>query len=174
MTTPTVSTRRSFIQATGAALSVPLAAAAAGPAAGPAGTGDPLAARLAHIEDLQAIRALNQAYARLVSSGPAEAVAALFADPARVQIDPDVRGLTPDGFGEQDLIDIASDRQTATSTLPCAVHLETAIGPDCPLVEMARQQGGGVVRRTERGVLEHAYVRHDGVWKIQRAAYRLV
>jgi hypothetical protein len=37
---------------------------------------------------------------------------------------------------------------------------------------MARQQGGGVVRHTERGVVEHTYVRHDGVWRIERSAYR--
>ena len=39
------------------------------------------------------------------------------------------------------------------------------IGPDCPLVAMAREQGGGVVRHTERGTLENAYVKREGVWK---------
>jgi hypothetical protein len=52
------------------------------------------------------------------------------------------------------------------------VQSETAIGPDCPLVEMARQHGGGVVRRTERGVFENAYVRRGGIWKILRSVYR--
>jgi len=37
---------------------------------------------------------------------------------------------------------------------------------------MARQQGGGVLRRTERGVFEHTCVKQDGVWKLQRAGYR--
>jgi hypothetical protein len=37
---------------------------------------------------------------------------------------------------------------------------------------MAREQGGGVVRRTEQGVFEHLYVRHGGIWKIRRSTYR--
>ena len=41
----------------------------------------------------------------------------------------------------------------------------------CPLVEMAREQGGGVVRRKERVIFEHVYVKHGGVWKIQRSAH---
>lgn len=72
----------------------------------------------------------------------------------------------------QDTIDIAPDRETATAFLHCMVHAETPIGPGCPLVGMARQQGGGVVRRTERGVFENVYVRRDGAWTIERAAYR--
>ena len=45
----------------------------------------------------------------------------------------------------------------------CTVEIETAIGPSCPLVEMAREQGGGVVMRSEAGVFENAYVRRDGI-----------
>jgi hypothetical protein len=37
---------------------------------------------------------------------------------------------------------------------------------------MARQQGGGVVRRSEQGVFEFVYVRREGFWKIEHAAYR--
>ena len=158
MTTSSGSTRRSFIQSAGAALSVPLAAAAATVPVSAAGDGDPLA-RLARLEDLDAIRALNQEYARRVHAG---------------EVDLDVRGMTPDGFGAHDVIDIAPDRQTATALLHCTLTLETAIGPDCPLVEMARQQGGGVVRTTERAVLEHACVRRDGIWTIQRSAFQQV
>jgi hypothetical protein len=52
--------------------------------------------------------------------------------------------------------------------------MESTIGPNCPLVEMARQQGGGVVRRTEPSVIENKYVRRDGIWKIQRSAFRSI
>ena len=67
---------------------------------------------------------------------------------------------------------MAADGQTATAVLHCTVEIESAIGPACTLVEMARQQGGGVTRHTERGVFELTCVKRDGVWNIQRAGYR--
>ena len=172
--TTTGSTRRTFIQTAGSALSVPLAAAAATAPAAVGGDGDPLKARLAYLEDLGAIRALNQEYARHVNAGDRDAIGVLFVNPSDPQVDPDIRSMTPDGFGEQEVIDIAPDRETATAQLQCTVHVESAIGPSCPLVEMARQQGGGVVRRTERRVFEHAYVRREGVWKLKRSTARVV
>lgn len=143
----TSSTRRSFIQTAGAALSAPLAVAAATVPSSAAPAGDDPNARLAYLEDLDAIRTLNHEFATHLNA-------------------------SPDSFGEHEVVDIASDRQTATGQLHCRLQIETEIGPSCPLVEMARQQGGGVVRRTEQGVFELAYVRRDGVWKIERSTYR--
>jgi len=156
------STRRSFIRKTGAALSAPLAAAAVVVPAGGGGPGDSLAERLARLEDVDAIRVLNQAFARQVSAGEAEMLG----------IDPSIGGVMASEFGERDVIEILSDRQTATGVMYCTVQIETPIGPSCPLVEMAREQGGGVVRRTEAGVFENLYVRRDGMWTIQRSTYR--
>jgi hypothetical protein len=156
MTRP-FATRRSFIQTAGAALSVPLAAAAANVPV--SAGGDPLHARLARLEDLDAIRALNREYARQVNAG---------------EIDLGIRAVAPHGGGEEDVIDIAPDRLTATALVHCTLHIESAIGPDCPLVEMARQQGGGVVRHTERGVFEHPSVRRDGIWRIERSTHRVI
>jgi hypothetical protein len=156
------STRRSFIRKTGAALSVPLAAAGAVIPVRAAEKDDPIGARLARLEDTHAIRALNQALARQVSAGEAEALG----------IDPGIRHVAADDFGERDVIDVAADRLTATSLMHCSVEIETAIGPSCPLVEMAREQGGGVVKRAERGVFENVYARSNGVWTIQRSRYR--
>ena len=79
--------------------------------------------------------------------------------------------MTSDGFGEHDTITIAPIGHTATAVLHCTVEIESAIGPACTLVEMARQQGGGVTRHTERGVFELACVRDGGAWTIQRASF---
>ena len=160
--TKQASTRRSFIQTTGAALSLPLTAVAATVPAAAADDGDPLAARLARLEDLEAIRALNQAFTRQVSAGQAEALG----------IDPGIRIVAAHEFGERDVIELLPGQQTATCRLHCAVQIETVIGPSCPLVEMAREQGGGVVTRSEIAVFENACVKRDGVWTIQRSAYR--
>ncbi|HZJ32617.1 MAG TPA: hypothetical protein VFD21_13665 [Vicinamibacterales bacterium] len=164
-------TRRTFIAVAGAALSAPVAAAAATTSSWPptsGGRADSLEARLAKLEDLNELRALNQAFARHVTSGATEELAALAAEPSGVVLEPGVVGISHDGVGEHDVIEIAPDRQTATARLHVAVHTETVIGPDCPLLEMARQQGGGVISRAEPVVLEKAYVRRDGVWKILR------
>jgi hypothetical protein len=162
MTRKGSSTRRSFIRKTGAALSAPLAAAAVAVPVRAAADPDPLAARLALLEDTHAIRALNQAFARQVSAGSAEVFG----------IDPSIGSVAARAFGEHDLVTVAADRHTATSVMHCTVEINTPIGPSCPLVEMAREQGGGVVRRLEAGVFEIGYVRRDEAWAIHHATYR--
>jgi hypothetical protein len=158
------STRRSFIRKTGVALSAPLAVAAAVIPVRADAVDDSLAGRLARLEDINAIRELNQAFARQVSAGDAQGIG----------IDPGIRDVMASEYGEHDVIDVAPDRETATGVMHCTVEIETPIGPSCPLVEMAREQGGGVVRRSETGVFEIAYVRRDGTWIIQRSTYRHV
>jgi hypothetical protein len=157
------STRRSFIRKTSAALSAPLAAAAVVVPGRAAAAGDSLADQLARLEDLNAIRALNQAFARQVSAGEAETLG----------IDPRIGSVVASEFGEHDVIEVASDRNSATGTMHCTVQVATPIGPSCPLVEMAREQGGGVVRRTEYGVFQNAYARR-GVWSLERSTFTLI
>lgn len=161
------STRRAFFSQAGAALSAPLAVTAA-----VADDGDGLATRLRHFEDMSAIRALNEAYARHVNAGAHDEAAKLFAVPAEAHVDAAVRHLSTHGFGGHDEIEIADDGETATARIPCTVRIEIPIEPSCTLVDMARQQGGGILRRSEQRVLENAYVRRRGAWKIARSAYR--
>ena len=156
------STRRSFIRKTGVALSAPLAAAAAIVPARVEASSDPLVEQLARLEDVNAIRALNRAFARQVNAGEA----------GTLGIDPSICDVRADDFGERDAIEVAADRQRATSRMHCTVQIETPIGPSCPLVEMAREQGGGVVRRSETGVFDLSYVMRDEQWVIERATYR--
>ena len=137
-------TRRSFIAVAGAAISAPVAAAAA---AFPGRIeSDSMGTRLVHLEDVNEIRALNQAYL----------------------IERRLSGVSPAGFGEHDVIDITEDRQSATARLHVTVHTETPLEADCTLVEMARAQGEGIVRLSSPAVLEITYVRCDGAWKILR------
>lgn len=128
-------TRRSFIAVAGAALSAPVAAAAA-TLPGQIES-DPMKTRLAHLEDVNEIRALNQAYLRHAANGAHDAMAALFADPSHMTIDRDLCGVSPADFGEHDVIQIAEDRQTATARLHVTMHTRTALNPDCTLIEMA-------------------------------------
>ena len=137
--TTSQSTRRSFMWTAGAALSAPLAVV--GATTPPAVVEEDTLTRLTRLEDVNAIRALNQTFARLVDAGAHEEITHLFFDPANVRIDPEVRGLTADGFGEHDAIEVARDRTTATALLHCTVRAESPIEPDCPLLEMARQEG---------------------------------
>jgi hypothetical protein len=165
------STRRRFFRDAGGALAAPLAAAGAAASAG-AEDAPSLAARLAALEDLDAVRALTATFVQRLNAGRREELASLFADPMKATFDPAVRRLVAERAGELDCVVVAPDRATAVTRLSCAVHAETPIASDDTLVKMARAQGEGVVRRTERAVLETSCVREDGFWKIARVALR--
>ena len=164
--------RRSFIATAGTALSAPMAVAVAAVPLAPAVDLDDPGTRLERLEAIEAIRRLNEKYARHINAGELPEVCALFADPGAMIVDPVVRGLAVDRHGEDDAIEVAADGQSATARLARIVETEDTIGPSCPLVEMAREQGGGVVRRSERVLFDNAYVKHDGAWKIQRAVFK--
>jgi hypothetical protein len=174
MKTTVMSTRRLFFWKAGAALSAPLAAVAASASGGNVDDVESLKTRLAELENLNAIRDLHQAYARHVNARAHGEVAALFVEPSEVQLDATVCSLTADASGEGDIIELAVDRETAVARFHCVVQLEVPIEPGCTLVEMARLQGDGFVRWSERRVLENIYVKRDGSWKIERSAYRRV
>ena len=144
--------RRSFVWKAGAALSATAASVfAASPERTP-GDEDLSKARLARLEDVHAIRALHESHARLLQERDGVLLQKLIHQP--------------------DVIEIAPDRRTATARFPCVVHSETAIGPACPLVEMAVQQGGGVIKCVETGIFENVYAREGAAWKIRQLAYR--
>jgi hypothetical protein len=165
------SARRGFLWKASAALAAPLAVGAASASAHAAGERDASQARLAQLEDVNAIRELTRRYVRHVNAGARVDAAALFVEPARA----DTRfaqTLAADPLGGEDAIEIAAGGTAATARLHCVAETETPIEPVTPLVAMARAQGGGLVRRSDRGVLEGAYVKRDGSWKIQRLAFR--
>ena len=137
-------TRRRFFGGA-AALAAPLAT-------GAAVAGDDLAARLAALEDESTIRAVLRGWAQDVSAGKLTASVA------------NIRSLTLDS----DLSVSVAANGTATARVPCIVETATPIDGDETLVEMARQQGDGVVRRSERRVLASTLVKHGGIWILER------
>ena len=174
MSTIVNTARRGFLWRAGAALSAPLGLAAASAAAHVHDERDAVRARLGLLEDMDAIREVSLRYVRHANARERDEVARLFADATHAAID-DARTLSPDPFGAGgDAIVIAPDGCSATSRVSCTAHVETPIEPVTPLVAMARAQGGGVLRRSERGVLEGTYLKRDGRWKIERLEFRAV
>ena len=157
-------TRRTFFSGV-AALTTPLTASAAVAAGGR----DDLGARLAALEDAKAIRELQQTYARLLNAGERQQLAALFAEPARVRIDATVRNVVPDALATNE---IAVEAGTATARLPCAVETATPIDDTGTLTEMARLQGEGFIKRSERRVLVSSLVKRDGIWQFVKAEFQ--
>jgi hypothetical protein len=163
--------RRRFIRTAGVALSAPLAAAAVAQAAPVAG-GDGLRARLARLEDLDAIRALTRAWRRHLEADDLEAAAALFADPSRGAVEGIARDARIERASDENGVVVSEDGRSASATVSCTMAIETPLEADCTLVEMAQLQGGGVARRVEAGVLDAEYVRRPEGWRIGRAVYR--
>jgi len=171
MTNIVNSARRGFLWKASAALAAPLAVGAGSASRPTANQRDASQTRLAELEDVNVIRELTRRYVRHVNAGAHDEAAALFADAARADTRA-IRTLAADPLGGEDTIEIAAGGATATARLHCTAETETPIEPVTPLVAMARAQGGGVLKRTERGVLEGTYVKRDGRWKIERLVFR--
>ncbi len=157
------STRRNFLKI-GSVIAAPLAAAAPGMAQ----AGDDAAERLARLEDINAIRDLAARYVMAVNAGRAEEARALFVDPDRPPADDTVRFIGADA-GALSAIELSADRTGARLSAACTVRTETPITPSCPLVEMAKLQGEGVVRAESARMLTADFVKTDGAWKIAQA-----
>lgn len=171
MTSKTDTARRRFFRQAGAALSAPLAVAAM-PASGADAEHEALKARLAALEDERAIRELHHAYVAHLNAGARDAAEPLFPGLAGTAPDERLRGVSAGPPERRDVVEIAADGRAAVARVHCIAQIETPIEPDCPLVRMAREQGGGVSRRSESGVLEYACVKRNGAWKILRATWR--
>ncbi len=171
------------------------------PAAPP--TTDPLAQlsqRLGLLEDADEIRKLQHTFADHLNRRQYEPLVELFASDSEVRLRDGVytgregvRRLYVEHFGRRpreavqgpvhdyllshvqhlDTIEVAPDRQSATSRFHCLVRTEAAISSTIPMpiLDMARQQGQGVLYWWESGVFEYAYVRIASTWRIRRLTY---
>lgn len=153
MITKPAASRRTFFGKAGAALLAPLAATRALAGEQP---GDDLAKRLAALEDADAIRGLLQRHVQSVNAGTSAAP------------DAHVRALNLDS---EIAIEVLGDG-TATAKVGCSVATATPIVGGDTLVEMARLQGDGVLKRHERRVLVGSLAKRRGMWQIERLELR--
>jgi hypothetical protein len=163
---------------------------------------DQLSNQLGIFEDTNAIRKLHHAYGYYLDKGAWEEIVNLFADDGKVYFnggifegkDRGIRRLYIDYFGqgftgniygpvqgflldqtqEQDVVDVAQDRKSAKARFHCLMQMGAKIVSDSPMMEMARQQGQGIVQWWEGGVYKNSYVRKGDIWRIQRLDYRAI
>jgi hypothetical protein len=70
---------------------------------------------------------------------------------------------------------VSADRLSAGTQFPYSIQVGTPMAPDSQLVQMARLQGGGIMKWCEAGTYEISYAKDikDGGWKIKRLEYRV-
>ena len=117
---------------------------------------DDIAARLAALEDASSIRALLRRHVLSINTRAATAP------------ETHVRSVALD---DEATVDVATDGTAAAQVL-CTVETATPIPGDGTLVEMARLQGDGLVKRSERRVLFGRFVKKGGVWELESAELR--
>lgn len=161
---------------------------------------DRLSNRIGSLEDANAIRGLHQTYESRLDQGMYEDVVRMFATDAEVvcngglfagkngirrlycdlfssgftgkKIEP-APGFEPDPAQQQDIVEVAADRKTASGQFPYSMQVGAPMTGDSSLVEMARLQGEGIVKWWEGGTCEVSYVKVDNAWKIRRLEYRV-
>ncbi len=160
---------------------------------------DLLSGQLGSLEDANALLRLHQAYESRLAEGKYEEVADMFSDDAEVVYNGGLfagqEGITrlycrhfaprltgkkiepPPGFvqnpaQQQDIVEVAADRRTATGRFPYSMQVGEPMTADSSLVKMAFLQGEGIVKWWEGGICEASYVKVGEGWKIKRLEYR--
>jgi hypothetical protein len=157
--TRTNSTRRTFLKG-GAMAAAPLAAAGAAIAA----TKGQHEAALERLKAETAIRDLHQAWLRRVNTGTE--AADLFADPRRARLKETVSRVEADHLGAADEVRLEADGLHASARYACMVETGVELAQDCTLAQMRHAQGEGLLRQSERRLLQADYVKAEGRWTI--------
>lgn len=195
-----MNSRRSFMWKLGAGASATLAAAMAPAKRAAISTDDP-ALRAALLEDEKALRSLHQAFELAMDASRPEAALGLFAANAEVLFngtafagrDQGISRLFLLGFRagrigkrmeaapgfelgaehQHDLVQVATDRRTATAVFPFSIQVGMPIESENSLAGMARLQGEGVRTWWEGGAYHASYVKDaaSGRWLISRLEY---
>ena len=163
---------------------------------------DRLSKQLGILEDTNAIRKLHHAYGYYLDKGIWEEIVNLFADDGEVYFnggifegkDKGVRRLYVDYLGkgftgnncgpvhgflldqtqEQDVVGVAPDRKSANARFHCLMQVGAKVVSDSSMMEMAHQQGQGILQWWEGGIYENSYVKDNDIWKIKRLDYRAI
>jgi hypothetical protein len=163
---------------------------------------DRLSNQLGILEDTNAIRKLHQAYGYYLDKGIYEEIVNLFADDGEVYFnggifvgkDRGVRRLYIDHFGQgfagkngepvhgflldhtqqQDVVNVAPDRKSAKARFHCFMQAWVRDPSEYPMMELARQQGQGILQWWEGGVYENLYLKDGDSWKIKKLDYRAI
>ncbi|MBP1623521.1 MAG: hypothetical protein H6Q07_1541 [Acidobacteria bacterium] len=158
-----------------------------------------LSNQLGIIEDTNAIRKLHHAYGYYLNKMIWEDIVNLFAEDGEVHFnggifegkDKGVRRLYIDNFGKgfagnnfgpvqgflldqtqvQDVVEVAPGRESAKGRFHCLMQMGAQVVSDSPLMEMARQQGQGILQWWEGGIYDNTYVRDGDAWKIRKLDY---
>jgi hypothetical protein len=159
------STRLSFLK-NGTILAAPLAAVGV-PAAVIAD--EELKMRVARLENEAAIRELHHRWMRSVNAGVGHADAGL--PDAVAGLGRAICGVVTDHAGKPDTIEVAADGMRAIGRFHCTIESETPIAEDSTVARMAREQGGGFVRRSERRVLIVNYTKTSDTWNMAKVEF---
>lgn len=157
-----------------------------------------LRARLAGLEDREAIRQIHLAFTAMVESGNPAAAAELFDDDAQLRLGAAVaRGkaairdlIASQGRGTAagvvhsayrhgaaqagDAVTLDAGGLSASAVFQVQAELCTPLSGDCTAAQMARLQGNVADRRWEAGRFDAKYVRTQGQWKLASLAYHAV
>jgi hypothetical protein len=154
--------RRSFLK-TGALVTAPLAAVALPAAALAADDGS--RAKLARLEDERAIEGLRRSVLRKINGDAASDCGQFIARADAIELDEGLRSIADDPVEEPTLA-LSEDGAHATCRNSCRVEVETALTGSTTLERMARFQGQGSHRSSEKRMLLTDYVKQDGEWKL--------
>lgn len=156
--------RRSFLKSS-AVVAAPIAAIGAPAAALGA---DDSNARLALLEDERAIEALNRNFLRRFNAAGLRDTASLFAGGEPPKLAEGTARLTLDPAAEPEKPQIAEDGARAHCRYACEVETDHPLEGEDTIVQMARLQGNGTARTSERRVIEADYVKGERGWTIEK------
>ena len=153
------------------------------------------------LEDEKEIRGLYKTYESLLDMGAYEEVTELFTDNGKVVFNGDIYkggkngvaqlycnrfrsgstgkimyrtpGTPLNKWEQQDTIEIEPDRKSARARFAYSIQVGEPMISDSALVDMARLQGEGIIKRHEIGICEICFSKNlkDDAWKIKRLEY---